>query len=72
MVAMVRELIPGADLAVGPGPHRFTDQMPAPKKGALDITRAREVLGYVPKYDLRRGLAAYIEWYRRNRPAAEL
>jgi len=72
MVAMVRELIPGADLSVGPGPHRFTDEMVAPKKGALDITRARTVLGYQPKYDLRQGLAANIEWYRRGRPVAGL
>jgi UDP-glucose 4-epimerase len=72
MVAMVRELIPGADLSVGPGPHRFTDEMVAPKKGALDITRARTVLGYQPKYDLRHGLAANIEWYRRGRPVAGL
>ncbi|MGD0266951.1 MAG: SDR family NAD(P)-dependent oxidoreductase [Candidatus Methylomirabilota bacterium] len=72
MVAMVRELIPGADLTVGPGPHWFTDHMVAPKKGALDITRARAVLGYQPKYDLRQGLAAYIEWYRRGQPAAGL
>lgn len=72
MVAMVRELIPGADLSVGPGPHRFTDEMVAPKKGALDIARARTVLGYQPKYDLRQGLAANIEWYRRGRPVAGL
>jgi nucleoside-diphosphate-sugar epimerase len=72
MVAMVRELIPGADLSAGPGPHRFTDEMVAPKKGALDIARARTVLGYQPKYDLRQGLAANIEWYRRGRPVAGL
>ncbi|MFI5340833.1 MAG: NAD-dependent epimerase/dehydratase family protein [Candidatus Methylomirabilales bacterium] len=72
MVAILRELIPGADLSVGPGPHRFTDQMVAPKKGALDITRARGVLGYQPKYDLRQGLAATIEWYRRGRPVPDL
>ena len=70
LVAMVRELIPGADLTVGPGPLWFTDEMVAPKKGALDITRARKVLGYQPKYDLRQGLAANIEWYRRGRPVA--
>ena len=72
LVAMVRELIPGADLTVGPGPLRFTDQMAAPKKGALDIARARTVLGYRPRYDLRQGLAANIEWYRRGQPAAGL
>ncbi len=70
LAAFIRELIPGADLTVGPGPHRFTEKMQAPKKGALDITRARTVLGYQPKYDLRRGLAANIEWYRRGRTAA--
>lgn len=71
LVAIVREMIPGADLSVGPGPHWFTDEMVAPKKGALDITRARTVLGYQPKYDLRQGLAANIEWYRRGRPVAD-
>jgi UDP-glucose 4-epimerase len=30
------------------------------RKGALDITRARTVLGYAPRYDLRAGLAATI------------
>ncbi|MBI4573921.1 MAG: SDR family NAD(P)-dependent oxidoreductase [candidate division NC10 bacterium] len=72
LVAMVRELIPGADLSVGPGPHRFSDEMVAPKKGALDITRARTVLGYRPRYDLRQGLEANIAWYRRGRPAPGL
>ncbi len=68
MVEIVRELIPGADLSVGPGAHWFTDEMVAPRKGALDITRARTVLGYQPKYDLRKGLVANIEWYRRGQP----
>lgn len=72
MVAILCELIPGADLSVGPGPHWFTDQMMAPKKGALDITRARRVLGYQPKFDLRKGLAANIEWYRRGRPETKI
>jgi len=64
MLAIVHDLIPGADLSIGPGLMWFTDQMPAPRKGALDITRAHTVLGYAPKYDLRQGLAAMIEWYR--------
>ncbi len=72
MVAMIRELIPGADLGVGPGPHWFTETMMAPKKGALDIRRAREVLGYQPKYDLRAGLAEYIAWFRRGQPATAI
>jgi nucleoside-diphosphate-sugar epimerase len=67
LVSLVRELIPGADISVGPGQHRFTDEMVAPTKGALDVTRAGTVLGYRPQFDLRRGLAATIEWYRRER-----
>jgi len=30
-----------------------------------DPTRAREVLGWVPEYDLRRGLEEFVSWYRR-------
>jgi nucleoside-diphosphate-sugar epimerase len=68
LVDLVRTLVPGADLAVGPGPHRYSAELEAPPKGALDVSRARRVLGYVPRYDLRRGLEAYIGWYRRGRP----
>ena len=66
MVALVKELIPGADLSVGPGPNWYDDRLAMPPKGALDLTRAKRVLGYQPKYDLRRGLVSYIEWYRRG------
>ncbi|MGE5252636.1 MAG: NAD-dependent epimerase/dehydratase family protein [Planctomycetaceae bacterium] len=66
MVALVKDLIPGADLSVGPGPLWYDDRLVVPPKGALDLTRAKRVLGYQPKYDLRRGLASYIEWYRRG------
>jgi len=66
MVALVKELIPGADLSVGPGPLWYDDRLVVPPKGALDLSRAKRVLGYQPKYDLRRGLASYIEWYRRG------
>jgi UDP-glucose 4-epimerase len=68
MVALVTEMIPGADLSVGPGPFWYDDRLVAPPKGALDVTRAGTTLGYRPKYDLRRGLATYIEWYRRGQP----
>jgi UDP-glucose 4-epimerase len=66
MVALVKDLIPGADLSVGPGPYWYDDRLVMPPKGALDLTRARTVLGYQPKRDLRQGLASYIEWYRRG------
>lgn len=61
IVAMIREIVPGADLKVGPGPYRFVDGTEAVRKGALDISRARRELGYEPRYPIRRGLTAYIE-----------
>jgi len=71
MVALVKELIPGADLAVEPGPYWYDERLVAPPKGALDLTRARTNLGYRPKYDLRRGLATYIAWYRNGQPVPQ-
>jgi len=68
MAALVKELIPGADLIVGAGPYWYDERLVAPRKGALDLTRARTILGYRPKYDLRRGLATYIEWCRNRQP----
>jgi UDP-glucose 4-epimerase len=61
IVAMVNELVPGARLTIGPGPMQFGDRIDVVRKGALDITRAREDLGYEPRYDVRAGLAACIE-----------
>lgn len=37
-----------------------------PERGALDISAARRVLGYDPKYSIERGLFEYITWYREN------
>ncbi|MFN0316775.1 MAG: NAD-dependent epimerase/dehydratase family protein [Burkholderiales bacterium] len=66
IVAMVRDLIPGAQLSIGPGPARHGDQVEMVRKGALDVTRAATELGWRPKYDIRAGLAAYIEELRRK------
>jgi len=35
-----------------------------------DITRARERLGFAPRFDLEQGLERTIEWYRAARPSA--
>ena len=67
VVEMMKEIVPGADLAVGPGPYRYVDGTLAIRKGALDITRARRELGYVPRFPLREGLAAYVEATRAGR-----
>ena len=61
IVAIIQELVPDADISVGSGDYRFDERIPVVRKGALDISRAREHLGYAPKYDIRAGLTAYIE-----------
>jgi nucleoside-diphosphate-sugar epimerase len=67
IVAMIKELVPEADLAIGPGPYKFVDGTAAVRKGALDIARARAELGYEPRFPIRQGLAAYIEATRAGR-----
>lgn len=61
IVAIIRELVPNADISVGPGNYAFADGIEAVRKGALDIARARTELGYAPRYDIRAGIAAYLE-----------
>jgi nucleoside-diphosphate-sugar epimerase len=60
IVDIIREEAPGADISVGPGLYAFADRVNAVRKGALDISRARQELGYEPRYDIRAGLRAYI------------
>jgi len=61
LVQMVRELVPGAQLSVGAGPYRHGDRVGLVRKGALDVGRAAAELGWKPKYDIRAGLAAYVQ-----------
>lgn len=61
IVAIVNELVPGARISIGPGHYAFGDRVRVVRKGALDTTRARAELGYVPRYDIRSGIAAYIQ-----------
>lgn len=65
IVEIVKELVPGADLSIGPGPYDFGRGIATVRKGALDVSRARAELGYVPKYDIRAGIAANVEATRR-------
>ncbi|MBT6983201.1 MAG: NAD(P)-dependent oxidoreductase, partial [Rhodospirillaceae bacterium] len=57
------DLVPGAQLSVGNEPFRHGDasfNVECVQKGALDISRARDALGYDPKYDIRKGLATFL------------
>ena len=64
LAQIVSELVPGAQLSVGPGAYQHGDRIDTVRKGALDITRARSELGWQPRFDIRAGLAAYIEALR--------
>lgn len=67
IVDIVNELVPGARISIGPGHYAFGNRVRVVRKGALDTGRAGAELGYVPRYDIRRGLAAYIEARRAAR-----
>jgi nucleoside-diphosphate-sugar epimerase len=58
IVGIIKDLAPGADISVRPGPLEFTPGLPVWRKGALDLSRARDVLGYRPRYDMRGGIEA--------------
>lgn len=64
LAQIVSELVPGAQLSVAPGQYRHGNQIELVKKGALDITRAKHELGWAPKFDIRSGLAAYVDALR--------
>lgn len=64
IAAIVKELVPGADISVASGAYLHAAGLPAVEKGALDITRARESFGYQPKFDIRAGLSACLDEIR--------
>ncbi len=64
MVEIIRELVPGADISVGPGAYEHglpNASALAVEKGALIVKRAHDVLGYTPRFNMRDGLVAYLE-----------
>jgi UDP-glucose 4-epimerase len=54
----VQRVVP-IDIQMSPGKGR--DPRPNPY---MDISRAREDLGFAPQYDIQRGVAEYIDWLR--------
>ncbi len=70
IAAIIGDLVPGADLSLGPGTIEFVPGVPAWKKGALDVSRAAKTLGYRPRFDIRAGSAATIEALRAQRSKA--
>lgn len=55
---IVRAAFPGTSL-------RHTERSTlVPERGTLDVSKARELLGYTPEYPVNRGFPEYISWYR--------
>lgn len=57
--AMLTDALPGARFDIGPGTLPAWDVM-----GEFDLTATRRDLGYLPQWDLERGLVAQIDWIR--------
>lgn len=57
LAGLVKEIVPEAVLEERP---RANDK---PIRGTLSTKRAREVLGFVPKWPLEKGYRRYCEWY---------
>lgn len=67
----VRELIPGADISIGPGLAQ-EEVVDAATRGRFDMAGAREQLGFEPAFgDIRAGIADYVDWLRRFRAASD-
>lgn len=64
VVDALRALEPGADISVGPGRWEDDPFQAGALRGPLDITRAREDLGFRPRHTLESGLRAFIDWWR--------
>lgn len=64
---VVRELVPGADIEIGPG--LADDEIrDAATRGRFDMTAAREQLGFEPTFaHVRDGIADYLGWLARFR-----
>ncbi len=57
LAEIVREIIPEADVEVGPG-----YDIAEPVRGPLDLSKARAKLGYEPKYSIKMGVRDYIDY----------
>jgi nucleoside-diphosphate-sugar epimerase len=61
---IVQEFIPDADIKVGPGLTEW-NKREIKYRGLINISRAREQLGYEPKYNILKGTKEYIDLYRK-------
>jgi len=58
VVAAIREVVHDAEIALNPG----FDPRGMAKTYVMDTSRLREDTGFEPEYDVRKGVADYVEW----------
>lgn len=63
MAAIVRQHFPGVEI------ERVERDRLMPERGTLAVDKAKQLIGYSPRFDLETGMDRYIEWYRRMAPA---
>jgi UDP-glucose 4-epimerase len=61
---VLQKTIPGVSLKLGSGEFATITKTPYDINACLDISRIREELGYVPEYDLEKGISALAAWVR--------
>ncbi|MFE0420361.1 NAD-dependent epimerase/dehydratase family protein [Streptomyces tendae] len=65
VAALVREVLPGADIGLSPGPDPLDVE-----QAYFHTTAARRDLGFAPHIPLREGIATYAEWLAAHRGQA--
>lgn len=67
VVEILQRLLPAARVTLGPGLLETGPGLPMPQKGGLDISRARQDLGYAPQVSMETGLSRCVEAARAAR-----
>jgi UDP-glucuronate 4-epimerase len=69
----LREMITvlGEEMGVQPRVRRLPMQPGDVERTYADISRARSLLGYAPKWTFREGIRTFLEWYRGRGPEGE-
>ena len=57
---IVADLVPGTEIQI------MKEENNVPARGTLDITRARELIGYEPKVCLEEGISRYLDYVKRS------
>ena len=65
VVAAVKKIIPNAQIEVGPG-YWSTLSQQTPIRGPGDLTKARQELGYEPKYSINDGVEEFAQYLMRK------